>query len=107
MMEHLAQIAEKIIDALLRDAGPSTIVVFLVACLFAYMYFREKIRNNELTDVILMHSERHANKFVDVVTDGIEAEHKLAITMSQLASSITDIKHRLDTLVDLVRPDRR
>ena len=106
-MDQLARFGEKLVDILVVGAGPTALVIFLVGCFFAYLYLREKARNQQLTDVILQNTEDHANKFVTVVTDGIEADNKLAVTISQLASTISDIKSRLDNLVDSSRPTHR
>lgn len=98
-MEQLGRVAEKLIDIILGQAGFGGMLIFLGLCFFVFMYFREKGRNKELTNLILEHSEKHSDKFVDIVTDGIEADNRLALTISQLTSTITDIKQKLDLMV--------
>lgn len=106
-MEQTARFAERLVDIVLNEGGFMALLVFLGLCYFAYLYFAEKRRNRELTNMILDNSKSHADKFVDVVTNGIEADNRLALTISQLTSIITDIKARLDNLAESSKPTRR
>jgi len=95
--------ASKLVDIVLVEGGFATLLVFLGLAFFAALYFREKDRNRELTDTILKYSEKHTEKFVDVVTTGIEADNRLAITIGHLSATINDIKMRLDSLAPTQR----
>lgn len=106
-MEQVARFAEKLVDVVLTEGGFVAFIIFLGLCWFAYLYFVERARNRELTNMMLEHSRNHADRFVDVVTDGVEADNRLALTISQLTAIITDIKVRLDTMTESNKPTRR
>lgn len=106
-MEQIARFAEKLVDVILTEGGFVALIIFLGLCWFAYLYFVERARNRELTNMMLDHSRNHADRFVDVVTGGIEADNRLALTISQLTSIISDIKSRLDVMTDSNKPTRR
>ena len=98
-METIGRFFEKLVDIMLSQGGFGGVLLFLGLCVFVFLYVRERSRNVELTNVILASSEKHADKFVEVVTSGIETDTKLASTISQLTDTIADIKHKLDRIV--------
>lgn len=106
-MDALARLGEKLFDTVLQSGGFAALIIFLVGMLFAFLYFKEKNRNRELTDTILQNSEKHATRFADVVTENIESDSKLAVAIGQLTATISDIKHKLELLVDTGGSSRR
>lgn len=106
-MEQLTRLGEKVLDAVIEKTGFETLIILLVAALFAFLYHRERVINKELTTMLLSHSETHAGKFVDVVTSGIETDNRLASAINQLTVSIETIREKIDRIVGSNLPNRR
>lgn len=99
-MESVTKLAEKIIDNVLLEGGFVTLILFIVCVYFAYLYFNERKRNVALTDQILANTNNHADRFVGMVTDGIEADNRLSLALSQLATIINELKHGIEARAD-------
>ena len=106
-MDSMNHLIERVLTAILDGAGLAALVIFLVGGFFAFLYFRERNRNRQLTDIIITNSEKHADRFVSVVTTGIEADNKLAQSISQLATTIADVKTKMDSLTGKGQTVRR
>lgn len=98
-MEGIFPLIGKFIEITLEKSGFGAVVLFIMACLFVYLYFMEKRKNTQLTKELLEWQERSTDRYVDVISEGIKSDGHLSQALNELTHTISDIKHKVDNLV--------